>query len=70
MLAPPVEESWLSITIPLVPPNAAGVVTQLAVGLPDVQLVGVEMVVVVSVEDFTKPSLLPTPKNKRSVAPS
>ena len=70
MLAPPVEESWLSITIPLVPPNAAGVVTQLDVGWPDVQLVGVETLVAVSVDDFTNPSVLPTPKNNRSVVPS
>ena len=65
MFVPPFD-NWLSITIPLVPPRAVGDFTQVDVGAP-VQ-VGVLNEVVI-VELSRNPSLDPTPKNKRSVAP-
>src|ERR1035438_2772800 len=62
MLVPPFD-TWLSITIPLVPPRALGDVKQLDVGAP-VQ-VGVESEAVI-VELSRNPSVDPTPNNKRS----
>jgi hypothetical protein len=65
MFVPPFD-NWLSITIPLVPPSALGAVTQLEVGAP-VQFGVVSEVVIVELSRY--PSLLPTPKNSRSVVP-
>ena len=65
MLVPPLE-TWLSITIPLVPPRAVGDVTQLDVGVP-VQFGVVNEVVIVELS--RKPLVNPTPKNNRSVVP-
>ena len=66
MLVPPLE-TWLSITITLVPPSRRGAVTQLEVG--GAAQLGVDAVVV-SVELSMKPSVAPpTPKNIRSVVP-
>jgi len=67
MLVPPFD-TWLSITIPLVPPRELGEVTQLDVGVP-MQFGVVSEVVIV--EPSRNPSFeLPTPKNIRSVVPS
>jgi hypothetical protein len=65
MLVPPFD-TWLSITIPLVPPRALGDVTQLDVGAP-VQVGVVSEAVIVELS--RNPSVDPTPKNNRSVAP-
>jgi hypothetical protein len=65
MFVPPFE-SWLSITIPLLPPRTLGAVTQLDVGAPE--QVGV-LSEVVMVEASRNPSVDPTPKNSRSVVP-
>jgi hypothetical protein len=66
MFVPPFE-TWLSITMPLVPPKACGATTQLEVG--GVPQLGADAVVV-RVELSMKPSVvLPTPKNIRSVVP-
>ena len=66
MFVPPSGTS-LSMTIPLVPPRALGAVTQLDVGAPAVQVVGVVNEVVI-VELFTYPTVAsPTPKNIMSV---
>jgi len=66
MLSPPFD-NWLSITIPLVPPEALGASTQLDVGVPVQFGVDSEFVIV---ELSRKPSVEPTPKNIRSVVPS
>ena len=63
MFVPPFD-TWLSIMIPLVPPRAAGDVTQLDVGAP-VQVGVVSEVVIVELSK--NPSVDPTPKNNRSV---
>ena len=66
MFVPPFD-SWLSITIPLVPPRALGEVTQLEVADPE--QVGVLSEVVIA-ELSRYPSVVePTPKNNRSVVP-
>jgi hypothetical protein len=67
MFAPPFD-TWLSITIPLVPPRALGELTQLDVGRP-VQFGVVNEVVIVELCKY--PSVVPpAPKNIRSVVPS
>ena len=70
MFVPPLN-TWLSITIPLVPPRALGDVTQLDVGAP-VHVGAVCEVVIV--ERSRNPSdavpVEPMPNNNRSVVPS
>src|SRR5215469_2307244 len=66
MFVPPFDTT-LSVTIPLVPPKAAGAFTQLEVAVPP--QFGVDNVVVM-VELSMNPSVPPTPKNRRSVVPS
>jgi hypothetical protein len=66
MFVPPFD-TWLSTTIPLVPPRAFGAFTQLDVG--ELPQLGVDKELVI-VELSKYPSLDPTPKNSRSVVPS
>ena len=64
----PLFDTWLSITIPLVPSRALGELTQVDVGSP-VQFGVVSEVVIVELS--RNPSVEPpTPKNNRSVVPS
>src|SRR5664279_5575224 len=71
MLAPPFD-TWLSITMPLVPPRAAGAFTQLAVGAaPQTGVVSDVVIAELSRNPSGVPvAELPTPKKKRSVVPS
>jgi hypothetical protein len=70
MFVPPLD-TWLSITIPLVPPRALGEVTQLDVGAPvHVGTVSEVVIVELSRNPSEPVPVEPTPKNNRSVVPS
>ena len=69
MFAPPLLVTWLSTMIPLVPPRALGAVTHVDVGVV-VQFGEVNELVIVELSTNPSFELLPTPKNRRSVAPS
>src|SRR5689334_19991018 len=71
MLVPPLD-NWLSMMMPLVPPNALGAVTHVLVGFPAEQVPGAGNPAVkleLSTNPSPLPPALPTPKNNLSVVP-